>query len=144
MHETITDKAERLAESIWTRFFARASMVLFIPALGLGATLGTSWLDGRVEKIVAAEVATLFALNENRGKEVKELSESSNEKIQELTERVLTLETSAKRGREEREKFQDSAIGKLEAIGSALNAMTATIAALSAKMEAQQREIDRK
>lgn len=126
MTEAIKNNAERLAESVWVKIFARFSMLLLLPVLGLVAYLGDYWLNDRVKSVVKVETVRMTT------------------KIESLTARVLVLETSAQGWRKEREKFEENALVKLEAISAALNGMNVTIAALGAKIEAQQREIDRR
>jgi hypothetical protein len=69
---------------------------------------------------------------------------ATSEDVNTLKERVTVLESISKNGREDRQKFQDQTTQLLGQILSKQTDMQAQIASMAAKLEAQQRELDKR
>lgn len=67
---------------------------------------------------------------------------SSN--LDDLQTRVVVLENNTTRGRQDREKFQEQTADQLQALISQVAQLNTTMAALTARIDAQQREMDRR
>jgi len=132
MTDAMADNLEKLEGNITIRLVARLSMILCAPVLGIMGWLAMSWLDTQFTQQAHA-TATVQA-------QVEEVSQQ----IPALKDRALTLETNSLRGRAEREKFQDDAIRRFDALQSSISIMNGQISALIATIEAQQRQLDRK
>ncbi|PBC09210.1 hypothetical protein [Mesorhizobium sp. WSM3859] len=107
-------KVEAVAENAWLKLVGRASMAVIGILMLPLVTSAISWATA-----TSADVNT-------------------------LKERVTVLESIGKNGREDRQKFQDQTTQMLQSILAKQTDMQSQIAGLSAKLEAQQRELDRR
>ncbi len=57
---------------------------------------------------------------------------------------TAVLQSNSLRGRQDREDFQEQTSARLDRIGDQITNLTSSIAALTATIEAQQRQLDRK
>ncbi|TPM39566.1 hypothetical protein FJ967_08770 [Mesorhizobium sp. B2-3-4] len=107
-------RVEAVADNAWLKLIGRASMAAIGILLVPILTTAISWATS-----TGADVNT-------------------------LKERVTVLESIGKNGREDRQKFQDQTTQLLQSILGKQTDMQAQIAGMSAKLEAQQRELDKR
>jgi hypothetical protein len=107
-------KVEAVAENAWLKLFGRASMAAVGLLMVPVLTTAISWAT------------------------------STSGDVNALKERVTVLESNSKNGREDRQKFQDQTTNLLQSILAKQTDMQAQIAGMTAKLEAQQRELDKR
>ncbi len=108
--------AEKVAENVWFRLLGRGALILVVPFLGYVGS-------------VAAGVSSKI--------------DAQQDDIAGLKSRVVVLENNTARGREDRVEFQRQTTQILRELQAGQTELTKQIAALSATIEAQQRQIDR-
>lgn len=134
---------ERLADSTTLTVLSRLSMLLTPLMLAAIVFLGQSWIDQKFD----AQAAISHELRRDVDGLTAELPIAK--------ERIKVVETTMVRGREDREEFQrmttialeqirSQNAAQFERINAQLSALSAAVAALTATLDAQQRQIDRR
>jgi preprotein translocase subunit SecF len=124
--------ARQVTESTTFLTIARLSMIVTPILLGATMLVGAGWLNNRFEIVGSATASLREDVNEQQ-------TES-----QALKERMRAVEINQTRGREDREEFQRQTTAQLQQIMAQLGVLSNGFASLTATIEAQQRQIDRR
>lgn len=126
MIERVSRQVDTLAENVWVRLGARLSMIALGPALTAILYFGAGWLEAR-------QVAT-----------VRAITDIMQSEINTLDKRVIALEATTLRGREDRIAFQGETAATLRELQASIVGLGNAMARVEATLAAQQREIERR
>ena len=124
--------ARQVTESTTFLTIARLSMIVTPILFGATMLVGAGWLNNRFEIVGSATASLRDDVNEQQ-------TES-----QALKERMRAVEINQTRGREDREEFQRQTTAQLQQIMAQLGVLSNGFSSLTATIEAQQRQIDRR
>ncbi|TIP06663.1 MAG: hypothetical protein E5X72_00165 [Mesorhizobium sp.] len=119
-------------ESAWVLVLSRSAMLAMPILLALVVFFGRFWIESQFE----AQAAITTQLR-------SDVNELSNE-MPDLKERTKVLENNQDRGRQEQQEFQQIMREQMGQVINQQQSLAQQIAALTAMIQAQQRELDKR
>lgn len=119
-------RAERIAEDVWIKLTSRLAMLATPLVIAFIGWMASGWLDDQEKAILT--VAT----------RVSGIEETADD----LTERVVILETNQTRGRADRERFEAQIVAELRDMRATLGLLSNRVAALDATIQAMRDRAD--
>lgn len=123
---------EVFLESAWVLVLSRSAMLAMPILLALVVFFGRFWIESQFE----AQAAISTQLR-------SDVNQLSNE-MPDLKERTKVLETNQDRGRQEQQEFQQIMREQMGQVINQQQSLAQQIAALTAMIQAQQRELDKR
>lgn len=124
-------RVEKIAENTFVKIVARGTMVAMFPLMGAASTLAWQYIDGR------------FDAQAKETGELRSTVQKFDGRLTAIEPKVTALETNQGRDSEDRQRFQEQTTAMLQELLRGQSAANARLSGLEAKMEAQQREIDK-
>jgi len=120
------DRAARIADDAYLKLISRFSMAGVFPLLAFLGWLASSWLEDQEQAMLAV------------ASRVSSIEDTTDE----LTQRVVILETNQVRGRADREEFQAQMLSELKDLRGTIVLLSNRVAGLDATIQAMRDRAD--
>jgi len=120
------DRAARIADDAYLKLFSRLSMAGVLPLLAFLGWLAAGWLEDQEQAMLAV------------ASRVSSIEDTTDE----LTQRVVILETNQVRGRADREEFQGQMLSELKDLRGTILLLSNRVAGLDATIQAMRDRAD--
>ncbi len=135
--------AEKISENVLLTAVARVSMALALPAIGLIAFLGSSWLETKFEA-QDRNIAAQSTASENQSKITTARVETGERAAQSAIDqagavngRLSIVETKQSENAASSEKFQTATLNRLDRVQDSIVGLSNAVSALTAVMQTQ-------
>ncbi len=133
--------AEKISENVLLTAVARVSMALALPAMGLIAFLGSSWLETKFEA-QDRNIAAQSTASENQSKittarveTVERAAQSAIDQAGAVNGRLAIVETKQSENAASSEKFQTATLNRLDRVQDSIVGLSNAVSALTAVMQ---------
>lgn len=120
------DRAARIADDAYLKLVSRLSMAGVLPLLAFLGWLAAGWLEDQEQAMLAV------------ASRVSSIEDTTDE----LTQRVVILETNQVRGRADREEFQAQMLSELKDLRGTILLLSNRVAGLDATIQAMRDRAD--
>lgn len=140
------EPTKRIADSVLLLAFARLSMALSLPVLGLVTYFAGGWLEGKFEvqdqKILAQNVASenTAKLTTARVETVERTAQVAIDRSRDVNDRLISVETKLTQESIAAERFQSEVRQRLDRLQESFVNMSNAISALTATLQASQED----
>jgi hypothetical protein len=134
--EEMPNASAKIAENVLLLAFARISMALALPTIGLIAFLGSQWLEGKFTAqadIVNQQIAT-----------VTQTATRANDVAGKVNDRLIAVETKQVQDAASSDKFQAATLARLDRVQDSIVGLSNAVSALTATLQAMVADQNRK
>ncbi|MHA6686336.1 hypothetical protein [Mesorhizobium sp. A556] len=132
----MTNAPQKIAENVLLLAFARVSMALALPTIGLIALLGSQWLEGKFDaqaKVVNQQITTVTAT-----------ATRANDVASKVNDRLIAVETKQVQDGASNDKFQTATLARLDRVQDSIVGLSNAVSALTATLQALVSDQNRK
>jgi S-adenosylmethionine synthetase len=124
--------SQKIAENVVLLAWARVSMALALPTIGLIFTLGWAYVDRQFED-------TTKSLNA-----AQQMATTASEKASKVNDRLIAVETKQVQDAASSDKFQTATLTRLDRVQDSIVGLSNAVAALTATLQAMVTDQNRK